>query len=618
MKIQLKLITCFACMIITVASLNAQNSLFTELKATEYLLSEKGEKHLRSYSERPGVANISLVSINTEMLRDTRVFIEINGQSSFATRIKENKRSNDNFAWLGKLEDDAGIYFTVAEQQVISKFRLKNTTYSLMPLEKDIHMLIEVDHADLYKSQDFCGLNDKANPNYKDIEDKKHDHSRDNDEHNNRSHTDNNCVYRILIVYTQAAADALAPDLSLFAQGLVDEVNLAYTLSEINLEAELARTLVVNHTESNAFVDWPPSQNDGLEDLITFRNDGDGILDEVHDFRERYRSDVQFLIRDNEWTGASGVAYWFDTNAEDAFAVSHDNALTLSAFIFSHEIGHLQGGYHQNHDFASPIYAKGHQMVAGAGSIKTIMGSRTAQDGIAQVCPNGCRIHRFSNFGLLYDGIATGTATNDNARRFFETANRTRNYRVTSEDLIILDETIEDEGVSNHLANNTITTDKNTLVYKSGSLGTMRAGENILLQKGTHVNSGARFLAFINNDPCEEQAPSLFAAPPISEVEFSSQRTKQTGSTSEAIHLSVTPNPASDKITIRYILPAFQSAYISIVDARGQTVKSMEPSMSEDGGEYTWNVNIQNLPPGLYFCQLQTKHQKITQKFIVE
>ena len=119
---------------------------------------------------------------------------------------------------------------------------------------------------------------------------------------------------------------------------------------------------------------------------------------------------------------------------------------------------------------------------------------------------DACREQLFSNPNINGpDGTPAGAADRNNARRLNETMDTILNHRQTDENLTIPDETINGDMVSNHLANHTITTANNTVVYEADSYGTLRAEESITLLPGFHAEYKSNLRVYLNENACEEQ-----------------------------------------------------------------------------------------------------------------
>lgn len=69
--------------------------------------------------------------------------------------------------------------------------------------------------------------------------------------------------------------------------------------------------------------------------------------------------------------------------------------------------------------------------------------------------------------------------------------------------------------------------------------------------------------------------------------------------------LSTFPNPASDKFTIQYSLPSTGTVNLSVFDVTGKKVKTILNNMCVKG-DYSYDININDLPAGNYNVVLKT------------
>lgn len=77
--------------------------------------------------------------------------------------------------------------------------------------------------------------------------------------------------------------------------------------------------------------------------------------------------------------------------------------------------------------------------------------------------------------------------------------------------------------------------------------------------------------------------------------------------------LNTFPNPATDKFTVQYTLPATGMVNLTIMDVTGRKVKTALNNMSLKG-DYTFDVNINELPAGNYTVVLTTKQGQSVSK----
>ncbi|MCR9287646.1 MAG: T9SS type A sorting domain-containing protein [Bacteroidetes bacterium] len=85
----------------------------------------------------------------------------------------------------------------------------------------------------------------------------------------------------------------------------------------------------------------------------------------------------------------------------------------------------------------------------------------------------------------------------------------------------------------------------------------------------------------------------------------------------EAFNLELAPNPAEGNVNVSYDLPEAAQTTISVVNMIGQEV-SRETLGNQFAGEYTHNLNINNLANGVYLVRFQADNQISTQKLIVK
>ena len=233
----------------------------------------------------------------------------------------------------------------------------------------------------------------------------------------------------VLVAYT-AAVKRSAVNVDARIALLVLYTHLAYSNSGI---APRLRVVHSYETSYGPLAEPFPDRRD--EDLERLRTPGDGYVDEVLEKRERYGADVVVLLFQHlrNFCGG-GIAYQLENEpvsarwAEWAFVVSGLGSTGCSehdASSFAHEIGHLQGAYHNPEEFSAPQrpYTYGHGFCNAVTGWRTVMAYDTRGR-----CPEG--IQHFSNPEVLYEGMATGdTELRNVARLINETASTVANFR---------------------------------------------------------------------------------------------------------------------------------------------------------------------------------------------
>jgi hypothetical protein len=218
---------------------------------------------------------------------------------------------------------------------------------------------------------------------------------------------------KVLVVYTAAAAAATS-NISSLIQLAVDETNVSYVNSGVNISMLRVHTAQVTYNESGRSF----SQH-----VSALRGTTDGLMDNVHTLRNTYGADVVVLVvNDSE---ACGVASTIKATATTAFAVAHYSCIT-GYYSFGHEVGHLQGARHDRFvDGSTTPYAYGHGFIPSTKNWRTIMA-------YGNNCSNCTRIQWWSSPLKTYPvtGQVMGTAQyEDNARVLNTTAATVAGFR---------------------------------------------------------------------------------------------------------------------------------------------------------------------------------------------
>ncbi|WP_157899482.1 reprolysin-like metallopeptidase [Luteitalea pratensis] len=221
----------------------------------------------------------------------------------------------------------------------------------------------------------------------------------------------------VMIVWTprtEAAAGGQAAMESL-ALASVENANLVYANSGVNAQLRLVYGAKVNWVET-----------DITNDLYAVRGTGDGKLEEVHTLRTQYGADVVSLIGEGYVSaGACGIGSLMSTVstsfASNAFNVV-DRTCAVGNLSYAHEVGHNEGLHHDPANASSTPsapYAYGYQDPSGF--FRTVMSYGGAT-----------RIPYLSSPANQYNGIVTGTPSQDNVRALNATIGTVAAFKSTS------------------------------------------------------------------------------------------------------------------------------------------------------------------------------------------
>ena len=200
---------------------------------------------------------------------------------------------------------------------------------------------------------------------------------------------------KVLVAYT-AAANSAVSDMQGLIELAVAETSTGYSNSAVDATMTLVHTYQVSYNESNFSTD-----------LAYFRNNNDGVMDEVHGKRDQYGADIAILI--TNVSDYCGLASAIGATSATAFGAVYHGCAT-GYYSFGHEVGHLQSARHNPEaDPTNTPYSFGHGYQYSAGGWRTVM---------AYNCSPSCtRINWWSNPDKTRNGAAMGTSSrHDNAR----------------------------------------------------------------------------------------------------------------------------------------------------------------------------------------------------------
>ncbi len=74
--------------------------------------------------------------------------------------------------------------------------------------------------------------------------------------------------------------------------------------------------------------------------------------------------------------------------------------------------------------------------------------------------------------------------------------------------------------------------------------------------------------------------------------------------------MRVHPNPASNDAKLGLLLPKDEEVVAFLSDLRGQFVKQVFPLSNLLAGQHLFNLDMSDLPPGMYLLTAQTGQEK--------
>jgi peptidyl-Asp metalloendopeptidase len=331
------------------------------------------------------------------------------GVNVVAVGDRVQQRGPNDISWGGAVQGTHGsVQAVLGEDGLTATVTVGFTSYSIEPLGNGLHAVTKIDQAGFpseHTPDNPTGVLDPAPP--ADFL------SAAKAPSGGTIGTQALSTINVLVVYTAAAAAATS-NISNLIQLAVDETNVSYVNSGININMIRVATAQVTYNESGRSF----SQH-----VSALRSTTDGIMDNVHTLRNTYAADMVLLVvNDSE---ACGIASSIGSTATTAFAVAHYSCIT-GYYSFGHELGHLQGARHDRFvDASTSPYAYGHGFIPSTKNWRTVMA-------YGNNCSNCTRIQWWSNPLKTYPatGQVMGTTQyEDNARVLNLTAASVAAYR---------------------------------------------------------------------------------------------------------------------------------------------------------------------------------------------
>jgi hypothetical protein len=346
-----------------------------------------------------------VVEVATDRLGDERLVLDLTGGRSITARQHHaGLESDGSWIWSGTVENEplSAVTFVRIGDMVQGSIRSSSGAFSLEPTgSAGEHVLRQVD---------ATGVSPELPPlvpppsatRFRAAEEPA---------------TDDGGTIDVFVVYTAAARRQAGSDTAVRARIAlgVAETNLAFANSHLSQRLRLVGSELVGYRESE----------DLATDLRRLTADGDGVMDEVHLRRRAVAADLVQLVVGTVAGGACGVAWVMQNVSVDfapyAFSTTAYPCISPN-YTFGHELAHNMGTAHAPQDpNAPPAFPYAYGYKDPKQHFRTVM---------AYDCPGGCpRVLHFSNPGVDYDGLPTGTEdVHNNALALTRTAPTVSNF----------------------------------------------------------------------------------------------------------------------------------------------------------------------------------------------
>jgi peptidyl-Asp metalloendopeptidase len=387
--------------------------LFYEADASAYVR----QVYAYAHYDNPALVQARFAGVRTDLLAQglgalddaTWIRLELFDGSEVVARLERTEGDSEaRFLWEGTLEGIPGgrAAFAVVNQTVAGVIEAPGWgLFELRYAGEGVHVLTEIDPA----SVPACTAGALHEV---DAGGATHGGSRDEGSRAEPGVTSKagSPEIDLLVLYTPASRDAGGGGQGM--QSLIDlaiaNTNAAYANSGVSQRVRLAGSALVNYTESGNV----------NTDLNRLTNAGDGYMDEVHGLRNTHGADLVTLLV-NTGNGA-GVA-WIMQSPSSSFqsnafsVVRHQYA--ASVYVLAHELGHNMGCAHEPGNGEAGAYS--YSRAYAGDSYRTVMYSTSS----SQTIPY------FSGPSATYNGQATGTNSQNNARALNETASIVAGFR---------------------------------------------------------------------------------------------------------------------------------------------------------------------------------------------
>jgi len=381
----------------------AAEPLFS-VTANRSAFAEPGEL-LQMVAADPANARIEIVSANAELISEgTReLILDLPGGISVRAEMASFERmESGNEVWTGAIDlrdSKPGAHSETeiaplsnnmiavrSGDTVLANIRLAGQLYRLVPVERGLHALVEVDESKFLPDESDDGYAEmvrNANPVA----------LKEPDEAVRAIST-----IRVMVAFGPAATSAIGNE--------QQAVDLAFTeanqaLAATNTDARLQ--------QAGAIRFYTQSESTSYSTMLSrLTNLSDGFYDAIGGQRNTNTADLVAYFAPAS-TSLCGQAAAISATSSQAYFVMSPSCISGN-FTFVHEAAHLMGARHDNDPTTTP-FSFGHGYVITSQNRRTVMAVNNGP------CPSCTRIGAFSSPSYTTGGVPIGTASfNDNTR----------------------------------------------------------------------------------------------------------------------------------------------------------------------------------------------------------
>lgn len=431
----------------------------------------------------------------------------------------------------------------------------------------------------------------------------------------------------VLVVYTDPAADGR--DIDGLISTAIQEANDTYNNSN-SYNADLA----LAHSEQVSINGIGIGGID--DDLGDLQSSGT-----VQSLRDQHDADVVVLLTADIYGSTKGKVDEIRAEEEDAFAIVAAPTATGGQFVFTHEVGHLQGAQHRPVNACTPGTACDEEgelfpdafanQFEGDDSPWCLWLCGGTDYGTITALPGGyTRVKHLSNPNVSHDGGQTGTGSRNNANAVQATANTVEDFRI-SDDLRASMTVSGTPGDSERTFTAGACGGTGSYSYTwsvsyngPGSYAPLSSQESFTMSfpGGTHyvkltVSSESQSDTVVRSIWVQGQC----SLPPCPIVESTSDSliaktattAPKTQKPKRVALRGAAPNPFRSSTQITYALPERTDVTLTVYDLMGRKVATLDTG-ARSAGTHRVRLDATALPSGPYVVRLQAGTTQKTQR----